>query len=82
MLERIVVIGGSGPALSLYRMAPGADGQEGSLNFMKARRIVLHLTRGELDRVEADGPIEGIYLDPAAAREGGAAEPPAEETGA
>ncbi|MBW3554281.1 MAG: hypothetical protein KY466_12255 [Gemmatimonadetes bacterium] len=64
VLERVVVIGGSSPALSLYRMEPGADGERGAINFMKARRIILFMTEGDVDRVEADGPMDGVYLDP------------------
>lgn len=64
VLERVVVIGGAAPALSLYRMEPGADGEGASINFMKASRIILYLTEGEVARVEAEGPIDGVYLDP------------------
>ena len=63
-LERIVVVGGAGPALSLYRMSPDAEGDEDGINFMSAQRIILFLTAGEVARVEAEGPIDGLYLEP------------------
>lgn len=68
VLERVVVIGGSGPALSLYRMEPAADGERGPINFMKARRIILFMIEGDVDRVEAEGPMDGVYLDPVRGR--------------
>ena len=82
-LERIVVIGGPSPALSLYRMAPESAGDEPGINFMKAQRIILFMTGGEVARVEAQGPIDGLYLEPVARPEEGAAvgaSPPEEET--
>lgn len=80
VLERIVVVGGTAPALSLYRLEPESEGGEGAINFMRAQRIILHLIAGELDRVDAEGPIQGLYLDPT--QQGGAATepPPAQET--
>lgn len=71
-LERIIVIGGSAPALSLYRM-DGEDAARPAINFMKAERITLFMDAGEVGRVEADGPIEGVYLDPVTGRPGGGA---------
>lgn len=65
VLERIVVIGGSQPALSLYHMASEEGAGDPSLNFMKAVRITLFMNRGEVSRVEADGPLDGLYLAPA-----------------
>ena len=70
VLERIVVVGGEGPALSLYRLAQEGDTGRPSINFMKATRIILFMEQGDVARVEAEGPIEGIYLDPAAAPPG------------
>ena len=68
VLERIEVAGGDGPALSLYRMEPEAQGDRPAINFMKANRIVLFMERGDLARVQAVGPIEGLYLDPTTGR--------------
>lgn len=62
-LERIVAVGGTGPALSLYRMADEGSGSV-AMNFMKASRIILFMEQGEVERVEAEGPIEGVHLDP------------------
>lgn len=74
VLERIVVVGGSGRALSLYRMQREEGAEESSINFMKASRIILYMEEGDVARVEAEGPIEGVYLDPAGVAEGGEAE--------
>jgi hypothetical protein len=65
VLERIEVIGGSSDALSLYRSEAPDGGPAPAVNFMRATRITMFLINGEVDRVEADGPIEGVYLDPA-----------------
>jgi lipopolysaccharide export system protein LptA len=65
VLERIEVIGGSSHALSLYRSEDPDGGPSPAVNFMRATRITLFMHEGEVGRVEADGPIEGVYLDPA-----------------
>lgn len=65
VLERIEVIGGSSHALSLYRSEDPDGGPNPAVNFMRATRITLFMHDGDVDRVEADGPIEGVYLDPA-----------------
>jgi len=112
-LERVVVIGGSQLARSLYRIRPqaadegpsparpgaagdpvardtatgdtaaagmaAADTAAGQdrpgINYMTARRITLYLKHGDVERVEAEGPIQGLYLDPAKRAE------PADTTG-
>lgn len=62
-LERIVVVGGEGDALSLYRMV--SEGGTGpAVNFMRATRIILFMEQGDVTRVEAEGPIDGLYLEP------------------
>jgi hypothetical protein len=84
VLERIVVIGGSSAALSLYRMPADEPGQPPSINFLKAAKITLHMEDGDVTRVDADGPLDGVYLSPSQ-REGGTPEgeggPPPEEGG-
>ncbi len=64
VLERIVVIGTAAPALSLYRLEPEHPGGPRPVNFMRAKKIELFLTHGDVERVEAEGPIEGRYLEP------------------
>jgi hypothetical protein len=71
VLEKIDVVGGSSNALSLYRMDNGDGTGLPSVNFMRAKRITLFMRDGEVTRVEADGPIEGLYLDPAPVRPAG-----------
>jgi hypothetical protein len=68
VLERVEVIGGGSDALSLYRTEAPGGGAQPAVNFMRAKRITLFMTDGEVTRVEADGPIEGLYLDPARER--------------
>jgi hypothetical protein len=82
VLERIVVVGGEGDALSLYRTT-GERAAAASLNFMRAARIVLFMEQGAVARVEAIGPIEGLYLEPTGgtAREGEPAPAGADEAG-
>jgi lipopolysaccharide export system protein LptA len=67
VLERIEVIGGNSDALSLYRTEAPRESTRPAVNFMRARRITLFMSEGEVSRVEADGPMEGLYLDPARA---------------
>jgi hypothetical protein len=64
VLERIDVIGGGSHALSLYRTEPAESGDRPALNFTRASRITLFMDDGEVDRVELEGPLEGLYLDP------------------
>ena len=64
VLERVIVFGGRGPALALYRAAEDS-GRGASINFIEARTITLHMTNGDVTRVEANGPLEGLYLSPA-----------------
>ncbi|MEJ2217478.1 MAG: hypothetical protein P8099_12780 [Gemmatimonadota bacterium] len=107
-LEKVIVIGGTELARSLYRIQPqdtntaqpaptseagqpaaadtavrdtalaaadtvaedttaadtAAAGPKPGINYMTARRITLHLKHGQVQRVEAEGPIQGLYLDP------------------
>ncbi len=64
VIERIEVIGGSADALSFYRTEPAEGGDRPDLNFTRAKRITLFMKDGEVDRVEVEGPLEGLYLSP------------------
>jgi hypothetical protein len=84
-LERLVAIGEGGGARSLYRIREkGHEAEPPSANYLVANRIVLVLRDGEVKEVEADGPIEGMHLQPAGSAKrdtgttvsGTAAEPP------
>lgn len=70
-LERIVVVGGEGDALSLYRMVDDDGAGRPAVNFMRASRIILFMEQGDVTRVEAEGPIEGLYLEPVGGEEAG-----------
>lgn len=70
-LERIVVVGGEEDALSLYRMVGDDGAGRPAVNFMRASRIILFMEQGDVTRVEAEGPIEGLYLEPVGGEEAG-----------
>lgn len=70
-LERIVVVGGEEDALSLYRMVGDDGAGRAAVNFMRASRIILFMEQGDVTRVEAEGPIEGLYLEPVGGEEAG-----------
>lgn len=74
VLERIVVIGAGGTALSLYRMPADQGGESAAINFLKANRITLFMERGDVARVDAEGPLDGLYLAPAERTGDGASE--------
>ncbi|HUF12198.1 MAG TPA: hypothetical protein VMN78_03785 [Longimicrobiales bacterium] len=55
----------SGSARSLYRMASAdAEAERPAVNYMSASRIALRFSEGEVSEVEADGPVEGVHLEP------------------
>lgn len=65
-LQRLIAVGEGGGARSLYRMREkGRETEPPSANYLVANRIVLVMSGGEVSDVEADGPIEGIHLQPA-----------------
>lgn len=80
ILERLIAVGEGGGARSLYRIREKGHEQEPpSANYLVANRIVLVLHEGEVTEVEADGPIEGMHLQPTGGR---ARDPGAAGTGA
>lgn len=73
VLERLVAVGEGGRARALYRIREkGREAEPPGANYLVAERIVLIMAEGEVKDVEADGPIEGMHLQPAGA---GAREP-------
>jgi lipopolysaccharide export system protein LptA len=64
VLERIEAIGGESDALSLYRTEAPGGGARPALNFVRAQRVTLFMVEGDVSRVELDGPVDGLYLDP------------------
>jgi hypothetical protein len=79
VLERLVAVGEGGGARSLYRIREkGRESEPPSANYIVANRIVLVMSEGEVKDVEADGPIEGIHLQPAG--RAGQGTPPAGDT--
>lgn len=66
VLERLEATGVAEPATSLYRTAPAdtapsAEGEE-TVNYLRARRIVMVLRNGEVASVDAGGVVTGLYL--------------------
>lgn len=73
----------TGSARSLYRMASTDSGADRpAVNYLTATRIGLTFVDGQVDNVDADGPVEGIHLEPirAASAEGEAAREEGAET--
>jgi hypothetical protein len=67
-LERLVAVGPEGRARSLYRIREEGDATgRPSVNYLVANRITLVMRGGEVQSVEAEGPIEGIHLQPESA---------------
>lgn len=64
-LQRIVAIGGSAPARSIYRMqmAEGSADRP-QINYVVADRITIRLEHGRIVALEAVGPVQGIQLRP------------------
>jgi hypothetical protein len=76
VLERLVAVGEQGHARSLYRMREkGKEGEPPNVNYLVANRIVLVMRDGEVKDVEADGPIQGMHLQPSG--QNGKSGPPA-----
>lgn len=69
VLERLVAVGENGNARSLYRMREkGHEDGPPNVNYLVANRIVLLMREGEVKDVEADGPIQGMHLQPSGQR--------------
>ncbi len=68
VLDRLVA---GGKARSLYRLPPsdttakiGVDPP--ALHYVLGNRITIVLTEGQVDRMEVDGPTQGLHLEPLA----------------
>jgi len=69
VLDRLVAVGADGRARALYRIREkGRESEPPGVNYLIANRIVLVMAEGEVKNVEADGPIEGMHLQPAGAK--------------
>jgi len=65
VLDRLIAVGPGGAARSLYRIYEDEGARDRpSINYLIAERITLVMKGGEVGDVEADGPIEGIHLQP------------------
>jgi hypothetical protein len=63
-LERILATGN--PASSTYRLREQAgDTVEVSVNYITAKKLDVTFKGGEVSKVEAQGDIRGLYLQPA-----------------
>jgi len=65
-VERVIAVGIGERATSSYRVKDdeNADAESG-INYMLARRITIHMKAGNVAAVEADGEVQGMYLQPA-----------------
>jgi len=66
-VETVLALGGSGGerAASLNRVRDEEDPQAPvAINYLLARRILVHLKDGQVDTVEPSGEVQGVYLDP------------------
>lgn len=80
-LETLTATGGGTPARSLYRMAAtDADADRPAVNYMVASRIAIRFRDGEVSHVRADGPVEGLHLEPVSATPAAAATDPEAES--
>lgn len=66
----------SGNARSLYRMeSTDSDADRPAVNYMTASRIALRFRDGEVADVDAEGPVEGVHLEPVRTSNADDAEP-------
>ena len=64
-LETLTATGTLSPARSLYRMAStDSESDRPAVNYMVASRIAIRFSDGEVSHVRADGPVEGLHLEP------------------
>lgn len=79
VLDRLVAVGADGRARALYRIREkGRETESPGVNYLIADRIVLVMSEGEVKNVEADGPIEGMHLQPATVKSDAATPPDAD----
>lgn len=78
-LESLTATGTLTPARSLYRMeSTDTEADRPAVNYMVASRIAIRFRDGEVSHVRAEGPVEGIHLEPvppAPSDDGDGAEP-------
>ncbi|MCI0432303.1 MAG: hypothetical protein L0271_01450 [Gemmatimonadetes bacterium] len=72
VLNRVTALSGIELATSSYRVVDEEQPDVVSINYVRARRIVVNLAEGSVSTVDAEGDVHGIYLQPLAkARPGG-----------
>ncbi len=67
VLERLIAIGGTGkPATATYRMRPAGDTTSSSVEvgYIAARRIIAVFKDGAVFDLDAEGEVQGLYLQP------------------
>jgi hypothetical protein len=66
VLERLVAVGEGGGARAMYRSRERGEGgaERPGVDYMTADRITLFLEAGEVRRMEAEGTVRGIHLEP------------------
>ncbi len=63
-LKQVTALGSGEPATSSYRVIDEEDPDLISVNYIRARRIVVNLAEGAVSGVDAQGNVHGIYLQP------------------
>jgi lipopolysaccharide export system protein LptA len=65
VLEQVTAVGGTDLATSSYRVIDEEDPDSSvSINYLRAQRIVINLVAGEVSTVDAEGQVQGVYLQP------------------
>jgi hypothetical protein len=66
-VDRVIAIGVGDRATSTYRVQDEADPDgEPGINYMLARRITIQMRDEGVEAVEAEGEVQGMYLQPSA----------------
>lgn len=66
-VDHVIAVGVGSRATSTYRVRDEAKPDAlPSINYMLARRITILLKEGAVDAVQADGEVQGMYLQPSA----------------
>lgn len=64
-VDRVIAVGVGDRARSTYRVRDEADPEaEPGINYLLARRITIQLKEGGVEAVQADGEVQGMYLQP------------------
>lgn len=64
-VDRVIAVGVAARARSAYRVRDDEDPEAtNGINYLLAQRITIHMVDGAVSNVEADGNVQGMYLEP------------------